>query len=122
MKVQKQNKKYGNLKWTDIWHLPLNYDGMSYAWGKNNTMALMFGNLTNEDIYKIVETINGNENAKIENITYENGEFLINGQMAFIVRGWGHLTGIGGRNLPSEVAAKLQNDFANHILNKLSNG
>lgn len=32
------------------------------------------------------------------------------------IRGWGHLTGCGGLNLDAEVAAKIQDDFGDWII------
>lgn len=37
-----------------------------------------------------------------------------------VVRGWGHLTGTGGLNLPPEQAATIQNAFGEYIVKTLS--
>ena len=38
-----------------------------------------------------------------------------------IVRGWGHLTGVGGLNLSAEEATRIQTEFAEYIIEKLTN-
>jgi hypothetical protein len=35
------------------------------------------------------------------------------------IRGWGNLTGIGGHKFEAEKAAKIQDDFANWIMDTL---
>ena len=37
------------------------------------------------------------------------------------IRGWGHLIGVGGYNLDGEIAARIQNDFAEYCV-KMLNG
>ena len=36
------------------------------------------------------------------------------------VRGWGHLTGIGGYNLPPKKAAQIQDEFAEYIVEQIN--
>jgi len=104
-----------------VYRLPLKYDEYNYAWSKNNNMALMFyENLSEEDRVQIVECINKESDLKLNDIANNNEEFLINGEPAFCVRGWGHLTGIGGLNLPVEKAKQIQDDFINYILERLT--
>jgi len=62
---------------------------------------------------------------------YSDGGFIFTHSKAtgvdikvFLIRGWGHLTGIGGLHLPQEEAARLQDEFEQYIvetLNKASN-
>lgn len=47
-------------------------------------------------------------------------EIYYKGKFQFLVRGWGHLTGCGGLNLPGDLAAKMQDGFIAYILNKLN--
>lgn len=39
----------------------------------------------------------------------------------FRIRGWGMLTGIGGYNLDTETAAKIQDDFTEYCVKMLNN-
>ena len=38
-----------------------------------------------------------------------------------LIRGWGHLTGIGGLHLSDKEACKIQDDFGRYIANQLNN-
>lgn len=40
---------------------------------------------------------------------------------AFLIRGWGNLTGVGAYNLDGNYAAKIQDTLAEYIVEKLSN-
>lgn len=37
-----------------------------------------------------------------------------------LIRGWGHLTGVGGLNLDDDLASKIQDEFADHIVKSLT--
>ena len=47
-------------------------------------------------------------------------EIYYKGEFQFLVRGWGHLTGCGGLNLPEDLAAKMQDGFIAYILDRLN--
>lgn len=80
-------------------------------------------NVITEDadvISDILGIINGNSKKKMsDNVAFEDGYILIDREPVLLVRGWGHLTGCGALNLPVEKAAKIQDDFANWVVNKL---
>ena len=105
--------------WRDVYTIPLEYDGITYAWSKNGDMALMFTNMPKEHREKCVNIINGTDDSKLDGIELDGIEFSIANVNMFCVRGWGNLTGIGGLNLPVEKAAELQNDFAKYIYDRL---
>ena len=44
----------------------------------------------------------------------------INNVPILLIRGWGMLTGVGGYNLDPNVAAQIQDDFAEFILKQLN--
>lgn len=52
-------------------------------------------------------------------VRYDKGIVSINRANIIRIRGWGHLTGCGALNLPSEKAAKIQDDFGEWIVKKL---
>lgn len=109
------------MNWQDVYKLPLWYDGQRYAWTQDNNMALMFNfDVIPEEAQAIVDTINGERNYKIPNynglIDVRDGEDLL-----FTIRGWGHLVGTGGLNLPVAEAEEIQNGFAEFVKTKLSN-
>ena len=91
-----------------------------YMFSANNVTAF---NVITDDIdviSDILEIINGNSKKNMsDNVTFEDGYILIDGEHVLRVRGWGHLTGCGALNLPVEKAAKIQDDFANWVVNKL---
>lgn len=88
----------------------------------------MFGDkkliiLSEEQQDDIVAIINGTKKGKIEGIVeycVGDGTIEVDRRVLLLIRGWGHLTGTGGLNLPMDEAAKLQDEFANYIVNKLS--
>lgn len=42
------------------------------------------------------------------------------GKQQFLVRGWRHLTGCGGLNLPEKLASEMQDGFIDYILDRLN--
>jgi hypothetical protein len=108
-------------KWEQIYQLPLSYDGINYAWTKGNNMALMFEySISEKDRNLIVDAINGESKLKVENLSFKGCDFLLKGGHIFCVRGWGHLTGIRGLNLPEERATEVQDGFIQHVYKSLS--
>lgn len=84
--------------------------------------------LTTESKEKIIAVINGDDrklNIKLE-LSYSPEDGWIYAvhegikKQFILIRGWGMLTGIGGLNLDDETASKLQDEFANHIVNVLT--
>ncbi len=117
MKSKKQK-----LKWEDVYKLPLKYDGISYAWTKDNIMALMFTDLvSNKNAQDIINIINGTENIKEDRLKWrvDGVDFYFNDLYLFCVRGWGHLTGVGGLNLSEQKAEQIQDDFIKYIISKI---
>jgi|AntDeeMinimDraft_6_1070357.scaffolds.fasta_scaffold09260_2 hypothetical protein len=103
-------------KWEQVYQLPIKYDDMNYCWSKNGTMTLMFDEVVSEeDRQMIVKAVNGETELKMEGLTFDGCDFLLDGTYIFCVRGWGNLTGIGALNLPEEKALKIQDEFINHV-------
>lgn len=74
----------------------------------------------------IIEVLNGS-GKKITTdlkLSHDNGIIYseINGrkQELIIIRGWGYLTGTGGLNLKDDLAAVIQDEFANYIVKMLT--
>lgn len=83
--------------------------------------------ITEDSEKKVIDILNGNSiplKMKID-LSYMDGMVYINHDGVIkefiLIRGWGHLTGSGGLNLKPEVAAKLQDDLGNYIVETLSN-
>jgi hypothetical protein len=82
--------------------------------------------LTEESQIKIVELLN-DPTIKFEpknhlNLRFDENDATIfhNDKEFIIIRGWGHLTGSSSLNLDYDTAAKIQNDFANYIVETLN--
>lgn len=71
---------------------------------------------------KIIDILNDKTDKKIiKKLKIVDGYKIYMEDNPFImIRGWGHLTGIGGLHLDHELAMKIQDDFALWILNKLT--
>ena len=134
-----EKKQYPNFvpkDWTECYKLPLHLDLYGcYAFDADGGMALSCFNYKydergnymageQERIKHIVDIINGEKPSDFESEWEldENETCQINykGEFQFLVRGWGHLTGCGGLNLPAELAAEMQDGFINYILGRLN--
>ena len=139
MTEKKQYKQYPEFvpkDWSECYKLPLHLDDYCvYAWDAENGMALSNFNLKydeegnylhgeQERIKHIIDVINGDCSSDFEpewdisndepcKITYK-------GKQQFLVRGWGHLTGCGGLNLPEKLASEMQDGFIDYILGRLN--
>lgn len=111
------------LTFKDVYKLPLRLDeySMSYIWSSNGVMT--FTTLVNDEsfIKEILGILNGDLTIKLNEIdvTYDGEYIKMDGHAILLLRGWGHLTGCGALNIPTEKAAKIQDDFANWVVNKL---
>ena len=116
---------YSN-KWKDVWKLPLvKFDYINYVHSSNGVTALSHFRKDyasdNTIINKIVSIINGEINSDFLPEWKAKGcEIFYRGEYAFCVRGWGHLIGIGGLNLPVDIAEKIQDGFISYILSRLN--
>lgn len=136
-----EKKQYPNFvpkDWTECYKLPLHFALYGiYAFDADGGMALSCFNYKydergnymageTERIKHIVDIINGEKPSDFEPEWEldENKTCQINykGEFQFLVRGWGHLTGCGGLNLPGELAAEMQDGFINYILDRLNGG
>lgn len=107
---------------SEVWNLPLRIDGNAshYVWSDNDVIALTFAIDDLSLIRAIVDRINGKA-CEISGKWERRGtDFYRNGKIVFIVRGWGHLTGSGGLCLPPEEAARVQDEFCDHIMLQLT--
>lgn len=66
--------------------------------------------LDDESISELELSVNQNDPTKILN----------KGKLLITIRGWGNLTGIGGYNFDGDKAAKIQDDFRDWIIYKLT--
>ena len=133
---KKQYPEFVPKNWTDCYKMPLHLDKYGvFAWDAEGNMALsgfkrkfderqIYLPEERERIKHIIDVINGdcpsdfNPGWKLSDI--ESCAINYNGEYQFLVRGWGHLTGCGGLNLPEDLAAKIQDEFIDYIINRLN--
>ena len=115
-----------SIKWKDIWQFPLSkFDDLDYVYSSNGVLAISnfrddweFEDAT---INKIVSIINREtESDFLPEWQAKGCDILYQGEYAFCVRGWGHLIGIGGLNLSTDIAEKIQDGFISYILSRLN--
>lgn len=119
----------------EYYSFPLRVDlyGYNKVWDSKHRNAFDFAmsflykepiaNISDDNKKKFIQIING-EDIKLKNhfdFTLEKGTIRLNGMPFIMIRGWGMLTGVGAYNLPSNKAAKIQDEFANYVLNQLIN-
>ncbi len=111
------------LKWKNIWELPLKYDKMFYCFSSNNIMAITFDySISKELAQAITDVINGEDKEiKLSDMYIDGADFYSKDydSLIFSVRGWGHLTGTGGLNLKEKEAIKVQDEFIKYIYQRL---
>lgn len=103
----------------DVWQPPFKVNN-PYIVSSNGVTAIT--SWCGEDILNnICDLMNGKGGLRYAassvmiDITYINI-----GWMRLVVRGWGHLTGCEGLNLPNDVAAKLQDEFRDWIVERIT--
>lgn len=123
-----QNK---NINFKDVWKPPFKYDGWGYIWSSNNVMTFTVDlyydtedeySRINKIMKNFVKVLNDEKDfEKMEGITVRNGcDIYLNDECLGYFRGWGHLTGSGALNLKPDVAAKIQDEFINDFVSKIS--
>ncbi|WP_290193474.1 hypothetical protein [Paramuribaculum intestinale] len=109
-------------KATEIFKGPYSTDGI-YIYDCNNQMCLMAGDCENypeQMLGRICEILNNTKPTKGNPaVSVEDGHIYLNGDLILVVRGWGYLTGAGCLNLSNEEALKIQDEFAQHVVNCL---
>lgn len=122
--------------WSECYKLPLHLDDYCvYAWDADDETALSNFNLKydeegnylygeRERIKHIIDVINGDCSSDFESewdiSNDEPCKITYKGKQQFLVRGWGHLTGCGGLNLPEKLASEMQDGFIDYILDRLN--
>ena len=121
MKVNKSS-----IKWQDVWKFPLSkFEDIDYIYSSNGVLILSdFKDewcFNEKIINKIVDIINGDIESDFLPEWQDKGlDILYQGEYAFCIRGWGYLVGLGGLNLPTDIAEKIQDEFISYILNRLN--
>lgn len=89
-----------------------------------NPVANFIGEFTEGSRDKIVDCINGNYKSECKNIfelSKDKDYILMDEIPILLIRGWRHLTGVGGYGLSPEKAIEVQNSLAEYICERLNN-
>jgi len=125
------------MEYTDYYKFPLKKDEHStfMVWTNDVKRAFDFATkmihdngqyLSDEEKSTIVSILNGESKVFVDgvNLSYSNSDIFNeeNGvkKLFISIRGWGSLTGTGAMGLKPDVAAKMQDDFAAFIIDKLT--
>jgi len=76
-----------------------------------------------EEIQRLIDVINGKQNTIFRHTyTYDSiiSHVIEDGVPFISIRGWGHLTGVGGLNLSDDLAKEIQDDLGNYIVERLT--
>ena len=115
--------------WKDAYLLPLHYtleDMPLWVDDANGERAFdLHKELSPERARCLLELFNGNDTPDLAlqgKFTYDddNGDILWDGYAFITIRGWGHLTSHGGYNLDNKTAARIQDEFAAYLLERLN--
>lgn len=112
--------KYGTWVYDSKSNFVFQFDEVNKYDTKGNYLAgvkelrqdviLALNSISHTPINELNLTVNPNDETEILN----------NGELFITIRGWGNLTGIGAHNFTSDKATKIQNDFRDWIIYKLS--
>ena len=110
------------MTWQDVYKLPLKQDDYCpfIVWTVDKVRAFDF--LTKKyNQQHVIGIINGVIDRKENDyFSYADGLVSYNSVPLLRIRGWGHLTGVGGLHLSNEEAIKIQDEFGEYITNKLN--
>lgn len=110
------------MNWSDVWKGKFQMGSYgTYVWNEDS-MVLMF--LTPNLVLRqeILGVLNGGEYKGKRRFAYLK-QYIISDEpreLVLMIRGWGHLTGVGGLNLTPEEAARIQDEFGSYIIDKLN--
>lgn len=113
------------MNFKDVYKLPLIADvNGCFIWTDNSVMA--FTRLF-EDNYDFAKYLVGRINGTIEADDNLRPFRVVGGVIQdstgknlLLVRGWGHLVGLGALHLPEEEAARIQDEFLEYCVNQLN--
>ena len=116
--------QYNNHEYDDFSDV-YDFDGnLVFQFADNSTLLKNFYPFDSIKKRAIVELIKSNKfihnfiklNFDSSLFSVQNAHILYDNKDFIIVRGWGHLTGIGGLNLSENNAKEIQDKLINHIL------
>jgi hypothetical protein len=114
----KKNRQAPDFK--EIYTPPFENHWDSYFFSSNGVMSFTLLTHNERLLSRIEECLNSETPVKVsDNVEKVGIHIKIDGKKILLTRGWGHLTGIGALNLPTDIAAKVQDDFIDWTVSKL---
>ena len=109
----------------DVYKKPFRTDEYaSFVWSSNGVMTFSGYDYANLPFMKrVCRVLNGEIKADFPHkfkASKDDTAILYNGELVFLVRGWGHLTGCDALNLNPKLAANIQDDFIAHVVKTLN--
>ena len=109
----------------DVYKKPFRTDEYgSFVWSSNGVMTFSGYDYANLPFMKrVCRVLNGEIKADFPHkfeASKDDTAILYNGELVFLVRGWGHLTGRYALNLNPKLAANIQDDFIAHVVKTLN--
>lgn len=133
VKVKPTKSKPKNDKiptFEEVYEMPLHTGKYGdHIWSANDVMAMQFEKGFHEKFGRekkcdFVDLVNGAYEGipfDFESINLRNAVEIYDGIIHIAtIRGWGNLIGIGALNLDGETAAKIQDEFANFVIQRLT--
>lgn len=117
------------MNWRDCYKLPLKVDDYCpiITWTVDKQRAFDWCvDVSYEKQQELVDIINGTKQHQFKHKFYREGIEIYSDNPVFNekpilrIRGWGHLTGIGGLHLSEEEAIRIQDEFGDYIVEQLN--
>lgn len=110
------------ITFRDVWKPPFRVS-YPYIFSAGGVMSLMASDDSSEEVMNnLCALLNGSEGVRYaaKDVSVEYPCDIIAGDRRFVARGWGHLTGVGGLNLDEPVAARVQDEFVEWIVDVIT--
>lgn len=108
----------------DIYKPPFKTEDGFTIHSSNEIMAMMSvynGRHSEALTHKLVAILNDEAKPALNcKLTYDAPNICINGSPFMVIRGWSYLTAENGLNLDAETACRIQDEFAAHVISKMT--
>lgn len=113
------------MSFEDVYKKPFRADEYgSYVWSSNGVMTFSsYDNANLPFMKRVCRVLNGEIKADFPHkfeASKDNTAILYNGELVFLARGWGYLTGCDALNLNPKFAANIQDNFIAHVVKTLN--
>ena len=117
------------MTFKDVYKFPLKVDEYcpTITWTADKQRAFDWCiNMNSKNQQELIDVINGTKSLKFKHKFYRKGieiysnNPIFNEKPILLIRGWGHLIGIGGLHLSEEEAIRIQDEFGDYIVEQLN--